>query len=404
MKAALFGLFGSENFGNEASLISVVRSLRRRVPAVDLLCICIQPRKVRDTYHIDAVDLRLGALGDCTGLWRLVLRCANKARLLRVARVAQAYRQMRGVDVMVFPGTGILDDYGLRPGGIPLDMLIWCAIARLRRAEVVFVSIGAGPITNPRTLWLMMRTARMASHRSFRDGISKEFVATHGLDVTRDRVLPDVVFSLRPEDVGRFEADKNVSLVVGIGVMDYRGWNVRGERQAEIYRKHVEDTVEIIGSLLDRGHSVKVILGESTDKQVAEDVVERVRSADSTHGERCVAPPMDSYEDLFRELQQCDLVIGTRFHNVVCALLLGKPVISIGYAAKNRRLLEEFGLGAYAHDLETLSVALVMEQFDELVQRRADLRGPILRKVGSYRHEVDAYMESLWDALRASMA
>ncbi len=402
MKVAFCGVFGSDNFGNEASLTAAVESLRRRVPAIDLLCICIQPRKAEEIYQLEAVDLNLRALGDCSGSRRMIMRCARRAGLLRVVRTVQAYRHMRGVDALVFPGTGILDDYLLEPSGQPLDMLIWCAIARLRRAKVMFVSVGAGPITHPRSLWFMVKAARTATHRSFRDAASKEFMGSHGLDVSRDRVVPDIVFSLKPESIGPFEAIKRDGLVVGVGVMDYRGWNVGGVRQTEIYRKHVEDTAAIIQSILKRGHCVKIVLGEARDKKAAEDVLERVCAADSIQRERCTAPAMTSFDDVFRELQQCDLVIGTRFHTVVCALILGKPVVSAGYAAKNRSLLEEFGLGEYAHNLETLSPARVIEQLDELIQRRAYLRDSILRKVDSHRATIDTYMESLWDALRAT--
>lgn len=403
MKVALFGVFGSDNFGNEASLVSATQSLRRRLPGVELLCICINPRRARLAYGLDALDLNLRRLGDSGGLRRLVLRCLGRARMLRILKAVQAYRHLRGLDALVFPGTGIFDDYLLEPGGQPLDMLIWCVLARLYRARVILVSVGAGPITNPCSLRLMTAAARMAGHRSFRDTASREFMGSHGIDVTRDRVLPDIVFGLQPENVGPSATDGNEGLLVGVGVMDYRGWKTGGTRQAEIYRKHVADTAGIIESILERGHRVRIILGESSDKTAAEDVLERVGAAGIAYGERCVAPPMSGFEDVFRELQQCHLVIGTRFHTVVSALMLGKPVISIGYAAKNRNLLKEFGLGQYAHDMGTLSVAQVTRQFDELVLRRADLRDGILRKAESYRSEVDAYMESLWDTLRATM-
>ncbi len=63
----------------------------------------------------------------------------------------------------------------------------------------------------------------------------------HGIDVTRDRVLPDIVFGLQPENAGPSATDGNDGLLVGVGVMDYRGWKI-GDEVAEIYRKHVADT------------------------------------------------------------------------------------------------------------------------------------------------------------------
>ena len=399
MRVALMGMFGLNNFGNEASLASAVRSLRRRVPATDLLCICSKPHGVTAAHQLEAVDFNLRVVRGYTGTWRTLLIWASRVRLLRIVKAAQAYKRMRGVDALVIPGTGILDDFGLRPGDVPLDMLLWCAIARVRRAKVIFVSVGAGPITNPHSLWLMKTAARMATHRSFRDTASWEFMKSHGLDVSEDRVVPDIVFSLEPESAGPSRAHEIESLVVGVGVMNYRGWNIRGAGRATVYRKHVEDTAEIVRGVLDRGHSVRLITGEAADQNVVEDVLERLRSASSTYTERCAARSLSSFDDLFRELRDCDLVIGTRFHNVVCSLILGKPVLSVGYAEKNRDLLVEFGLGEYAHDIETLSVPRLIEQFDEVVDRRPEFEESISRKVSNYRVEIDAYLDGLWETL-----
>lgn len=402
VRIALLGVFGVNNFGNEASLASAVRSIRGQIPRVDLFCICPRPQWVVDFHRLTAIEMSLDALGDVTGSRRALLLQASRTRLLRVIRASQAYKRLRGVSALVIPGTGILDDLGLRPEGVPLDLLVWCAAARLRGARVMFVSVGAGPITNPRSLWLMKTAARMAHHRSFRDTASREFMRSHGLDVSHDPVVPDLVFSLQPEAVGPPSPNPAEGLVVGIGVMDYRGWNIHGERQTEIYRKHVEDTAAIVCDVVTRGHKARLIVGERRDDRVVADVLERVRTAGARYAAGCEAPALGSFVDLFRELGGCDIVIGTRFHNMVCALMLGKPVISIGYAAKNRDLLGEFGLAEFAHDIETLSPSHVIAQFDQLVQRQASLQESIADKAQRYRAELDSYLNGLWGSLATS--
>lgn len=399
MRVGLLGLFGYNNFGNEASLASAIRSMRCCLQPADLFCICPKPRKVIATHAIEAIDFNLRVIGDYEGFRRTLLIWASRFRLLRVVKVLQAYARMRGVSAIVIPGTGILDDFGLDPQGVPSDLLLWCAVARLRRAKVIFVSAGAGPITNPRSLWLMKKAARLATHRSFRDTASRDFMKSKGLDVSGDRVVPDIVFSMEPDGLMPSQDPGTGRLVVGVGVMNYRGWNVQGVKQEAAYLKHIEDTAQIVIGVLDRGHSVRLIMGEAGDQGALEDVLERVGVAGGACEERCVAPSLDSYDDLFRELQECDLVVGTRFHNVVCSLILGKPVLSVGYAAKNRDLLAAFGLGKYAHDIETLSVDCLMEQFDEVVTRRLEFQESILCKTLSYRAELEEYLEGLWKNL-----
>ena len=41
---------------------------------------------------------------------------------------------------------------------------------------------------------------------------------------------------------------------------------------------------------------------------------------------------------------RAEVVIASRFHNLICALRLARPTVSVGYAAKNRHLMEALGL------------------------------------------------------------
>ena len=73
-----------------------------------------------------------------------------------------------------------------------------------------------------------------------------------------------------------------------------------------------------------------------------------------------------------------DLVVATRYHNVVCALRMGKPTISIGYAAKNDALLAEMGLADYCQHIEELDVEILQAQTLRLISERRNLEQQIL--------------------------
>jgi polysaccharide pyruvyl transferase WcaK-like protein len=62
-----------------------------------------------------------------------------------------------------------------------------------------------------------------------------------------------------------------------------------------------------------------------------------------------------------------DLVVATRYHNVVCALRMGRPTISIGYAEKNDVLLAEMGLGDYCQYIEDLDLERLKAQTERLI-------------------------------------
>ena len=70
------------------------------------------------------------------------------------------------------------------------------------------------------------------------------------------------------------------------------------------------------------------------------------------------------------QIADTDVVVATRYHNVVCALKLGRPTLSIGYADKNDVLLAEMGLGEFCQHIEKLDVDLLTEQFQKLAAGR----------------------------------
>ena len=89
-----------------------------------------------------------------------------------------------------------------------------------------------------------------------------------------------------------------------------------------------------------------------------------------------------------RQIAQTDVVVATRFHNVVCALKLGKPTVSIGYGEKNRALMTEMGLGSFCQHVEDFRYEMLSEQFTQLI---SDLE----RYAKAIRNTTLAYQERL---------
>ena len=69
------------------------------------------------------------------------------------------------------------------------------------------------------------------------------------------------------------------------------------------------------------------------------------------------------------------MVVATRFHNVLLALLLNKPVIAISFHHKCASLMKEMGLSEYCHDINHMNADRLIEQFQD-VERNADKLKP----------------------------
>jgi polysaccharide pyruvyl transferase WcaK-like protein len=383
---AVFGLFGSGNLGNDASLESMLSLLRDRRPDAPVFCICKAPETVAGDFGIATVPLRLPKReGLSRILDRLLLRIPGKA-----ADFFEAARVIRKAGVMVVPGTGILDDFGEKPTGMPFDIFKWCLAARLTGTRVAFVSIGSGPIRNRLSRWLMTGAARMADYRSYRDTGSMDFMDSVGFDTSRDSLYPDLAFKLPlPQPP---EAGTSTPLTVGVGVMNYRGWYGYKERGQAIFDSYVSKMATFIRLLLEGGYGVRLLTGDEEDAPAVEAVLSALGSLEAG---RLFHEPVHSIHDVIRQVSLTDLVVATRFHNVVAALMAGKPVISLGYAAKNDLLLGKMGLGDYCQDVDSFDVGLLAEQFARLAENREEYARTVACKVGKFRKSLEIQDEYL---------
>ena len=363
-RIGLFGIFGCGNSGNDGSLEAMLTFLQGLRPDANLTCICPAPDKVREDYRVLAVLDRPSST-DFNWFVRLL------GRRLHLLSWIYTIRQVRKLDLLIVPGTGILDDYRTGPWGIPYVLFRWCLSAKLSGTEVWFVSIGAGPIHHPLSRWLMKRAATVAQYRSYRDGVSKEFMMSVGFDARTDPVYPDLAFRLpAPKFLTPRRADGE-ALRVALGVMSYGGWRHDHDRGADIFAAYLQKLTRFLTWLLDRGHNVRILTGETSDQHAVEELMRAVAAGGRiVPPERLVAEPILSLHDVMRQIALTDIVVTTRFHNVVCALKLGRPTISIGYADKNDALLADMGLGDFCQHIESLDVDLLIKQFITLADKR----------------------------------
>ena len=63
----------------------------------------------------------------------------------------------------------------------------------------------------------------------------------------------------------------------------------------------------------------------------------------------------ESFEKLLSHIEATDFVVGTRFHNLLFSLLMGKPVIAITFHHKCSSLMAEMGLADYCQDIDEVT-------------------------------------------------
>ncbi len=382
-RVGFLGLFGGGNFGNEASLIVALRYLNTFCPEAEPVVFCTLPGQAQRAYGIDASPIRPDARvsQNRTGVLR------RFRRLLAEPLVwLDTDRLVRSVDVVLVPGTGILDDFGFRPYELPYDLARWSLLARFRRRPMLLVGIGAGPSSSAWSSAMFAVVASLASYISCRDQASSDFIARLTFRRRRPLVVPDIVFSLgvdRPlgdQQVASAAASPSLAdpaprPTICVGLMDYHGWSddIRGGESE--HRQYVDALTRLLQSLDRSGYGVDFVIGEEGDESVLSEVSSRL-SLDSDSGSRVnfASNHSRSIGDVIDVMLRADVAVVTRYHNVVASVLACCPVVSIGYAAKNSELLSSVGLDPCGLDISDFDVERVLELIDDLLNDQEHLR------------------------------
>lgn len=360
MKALLLGNFGSGNVGNEASLSATIAGLRRGSLEVELSCVCSDPSQVTTRHGVAAIPLRRARPEGESGLAHLALRLP---RLL--VDLVSAATIVRRHDAVIVPGTSILDDFGDGPTGMPYDLLVWALACRLARRPLVLLAVGAGPIRHPLSRRMLVLAARLATERSFRDEGSRAYMASVGLDVTGDRVVPDVVFATEPR--ARSSTSQHVHRV-GVGVMDYRGWSPDHPHSDWQFSDQLSRTASLVERLVSDGAEVVLLPAEPADRKAAEQCLAKVDAR--SRSRVTVAEVPLHLEDLMDALAGLDALVAPRFHMVLSGLIAGVPTVAVGYAPRSAELLADAGYEQFAHGIETFEPERVADDLCSLMAAR----------------------------------
>jgi polysaccharide pyruvyl transferase WcaK-like protein len=392
-KISLFGHFGQINFGNESTLKAILYHLHRHIPDAETTCICTYPDVTTRTYNIDAVPM--------TGVFvkPLWLRGNPAARFLRkiiigipseLYRWLAAIRILKGMGMLIVPGTGLLTDVCGLSGWGPYTMFKWSLVAKLCRCKLLFVSVGAGPVYSALGKYFVKSALSLADFRSYRDNASLEYLKGIGFPTNSDRVYPDLVFSLPEAVIANDNSEKRRRSVVGLGLMEYYGKPSVDSPGNAIYLAYLENLVVFLRWLLAHEYDARLLIGDVGDRRVTEEFKSLLKERSLIYDEaRIIDEPVSSVEHLLSQLAATDIVVATRFHNVLLALLLNKPVISISFHHKCASLMSEMGLGEYCHDINHMNAGRLIEQFQD-VERNAEKLKPVIRqKVEQSRKALD---------------
>jgi polysaccharide pyruvyl transferase WcaK-like protein len=352
-----------------------------------------RPEVLKAKWDLDAIPLYWYTRFEekATKIPRPVLKAIGKG--LDVVRVANWVRKH---DAVIVPGAGALEStLPQNAWGFPLQLLVLSAAGKVQGSKVAFVSVGAEIIKPRVTRWLSDTTAKLAAYRSYRDQNSWESMRDRGHDVSTDRVFPDLVFGVPtpPYEPGDPK-------VVGFGVMNYFGGNNDKDHADEIHADYLAKMTEFATWLVDNGYELRVFGGDSKyDWDIARLIMANVRAErpELPAGAMTTAE-VNSYAELMEFMNACGTIVATRYHNVMCALKLCKPTISLGYSRKFVSLVAEMGLADFNMYADRIEVGPLTEMFRELDKRRDEITD-LMKQQNAANHRALAEQFALLDSV-----
>jgi polysaccharide pyruvyl transferase WcaK-like protein len=383
-RVALYGYLGSGNLGNDASLETTLAWLRYDHPDVEVECITIAPDEIAARYGVPSIRLA----------WRTPHQSSSRVKetlrklLGRAIDVPRSYALAGSVDAVIVPGMGVLEErLGERPWGLPLGLFLMSAACRLRRRRFLLLDVGAERAVNPLTRRLYVATTRLATHVSYRDRSSA--AAMEGADAhDHAAIAPDLAFAHPATTLAKPEPGRIV-----VGVMAYYGRKDDPKRGADVRRRYVATMASALAHIAAAGNHVVLVGGDWVDVDVARDVQAAVLTVcPSLSDDAVVVREFTTFTDLTEEMMRAEVVIASRFHNVICALRLARPTISVGYASKNRHLMEGLGLDEYCQEIENLDAGQLVAQVRAAQEDAGKLEARIRGGTGDYTAEVQCLL------------
>lgn len=353
-RVGVWGVFGRGNFGNEATLAAFLGRLGGDDYAPVLFC---EDPEAASALHNDVPAKRLGA----------PVVAPPRSRVLRIVKVAtnrlgvvtRSIRAVGSVDTVVIAGTGGLERYGSGAFGTPFEIWSLGIGCRLRRRPFVLLDVGVETLPRPMARFFVRGAARAAQYRSYRDEASRQSMLANGARAQRDAVVTDLAFSLSPE-----RSPERGPRTVVVGVMDYWGRDDDHDANA-LHLDYTTRLTALVRGLGERGWRVRLVGGDNGDLPLAHRI-----AADAT--DFAVAVDASTPESLVAEMSAANVVVASRYHTLIMALLAGTPAISIGYSAKHAEILRQLDLPNTHRDIEKFDpaemISLVETASDEAEQ------------------------------------
>lgn len=407
-KIALLHHAGGGNLGDDAIIDAVIDNIRSRRPAAHIAVFSMNPADTQERHGVPVFPIRsfrwsIGyggnagsqpAKGRFASAWSMLLR--KVSGLFRELMFwVSSFRRLRQFDLLVVSGGGQLTERG-GPWSFPYALFVWARLAKLARVRLIVLNVGAGPLRHPLSRRFVAGALSAADYVSFRDEPSRDLAIQVGYR-GKGNVFPDSVYGARFK-VPATSVTPSQRLTVGVAPMMYPQCDPR-EYQPEdigrIYDEFLAKFAAFTNGLVDKSCSVQLFGSDvGSDPEAIQDLHGTVLKRHNH--DVALASPVHSLDDLLAVMASMDIVVTCRYHGVVLAHLLNKPVLAVAHHPKVNALMDSLGLGQYCVDIKSFETAQLLQMFDSLLQHYDEVKVRMANVLATFQQQAASQFDMLF--------
>jgi polysaccharide pyruvyl transferase WcaK-like protein len=421
-KIGLLDHVGGGNLGDDATLDAVSGNIKRRWPSAEIVAFSMNPDDT-ETRHgmishpirrngwsigykpagteaafketVKALTRRYRAVFYLLKATSAVVRLPSEV-FRELSFLVSSRRNIKSFDLLIISGGGQLTEKD-GPWGFPYTIFKWVVLARSAGVRCMFLNVGAGPLTHPLSKFFVRRALLAANYVSLRDDKSRALVYEIGF-TGESRVCPDCVYGLEVATTsGSLETPSQP--IVGFAPMPYPypGGYVTAKDQI-VYDEFVRKLASFASWLVGQSYALTMF---GTDIGVDPLAIENLQMALlSRHGipssQYSVNHSVESAHDLLATMSGMDYVVTCRFHGVVFAHLLNKPVLAIAHHPKVMDLMTDLELSSYCVDIRDFDLKLLAERFASMVVNAEEIKNRMAASLTRNRQQLKGQFDELF--------
>ena len=395
------------NRGDAAIVLGQINLLQKYYPGVSITITTKTPALDRVLYNPMGVDVVApftpalstykGFTRKLTGSAQMLVAWKDKKHLINV---------MRQSDLVLSCGGGYFYSYRrILPGSTFTQNVIHAYLAALLNKPVVFLPQSIGPFSNSlarKEVKYILEGQKV--HKIFaREKISYQLL--HQMLApnlsTKIALCPDMAFYLDGNGDQDVYRDRNLDISQPILALNLREWvfpeagkpDSRRLKRDEYINTFITVARFFVQHYQGRVMVIPQALGPDPvedDRIISMEFIRRVQ--EHIPGGETVQfhnPDTSSLTGFLQLLSQAMLLIGTRLHSCILAMLVGVPVISIGYQYKSQGTLNMLGLDRFNKNISDISSEWLITMVEEIMDHRQQIQEEIRRGLNWAHTQID---------------